>query len=682
MYKKILLFSVLVVSAVNGYTQSWLQLLDNNTINTFIQEISGERAKGYVLEISKYHRIRGGGPDTDYDKAVDYVVSELSKGGIENVKVHQYLSDGTKEYGTWRSPVGFRAKSAKLYLVEPRHELWCDFSETAVSLMAYCNGGSDEAEVVYVGRGLSEDDYVGKNVNGKIVFADRTNATSLMREAVMKRGAVGIITGFSGREDRYQFPDLVELQRLYITGEEMLKTKWGFSLSYRQTENLKRLLNSGRKVVMRAEVDAEVFAGYMPVVSAVIPGTNPEQEVLFMAHLDHYKPGANDNASGSAGLIEIAKVLNKLIKDNKINPPKRNIRFLWVPECNGTAPYIEENYEQIKKGIVGINLDMIGEDYEKCNAFLVITRTPWSMPSFLDGLLEYYANAIDYLNIRTQTGTNNIWNYRVVDYSGGSDHIMFNDPRIGVPSTMIVHRDHFHHSSYDTPDKVDPTEMKRSILLGLFTGWTAANHDESNIKNLIEIVFNSLTKRIETYSIRYLARLKGSDNENIHRLIRDIKAYYDILKETCAAELDATVQHVNGLDSRIINDNKNLIKAYVDIQKTRANNFYRELCRERNIRTRSVQLNSFEKECSQIYPKRLSTMPVSWEFIGSKISRQNIRHAEQLNYEIIQELINFVIDGHNLIYLRNAVSAEFQEISLEMVKDLFEELKKTGIMTY
>jgi len=682
-FKKLFIVVTVLLLAVVVYPQSGLSVLDKKTIDTFVQEISGGRAKDYVYEISRYHRIRGGGPETDYEKAVEYVVSELKKGGIENVEVFKYPCNGIKKYETYPSPIGFKVRSAKLYLKEPAEELWCDYSKTAVSLMAYSNGGYDEGEVVYVGRGISEKDYEGKEVKGKIVFAERTDVTRLMREAVIKRGALGIIAGFSARPDRYQYPDLVEQHRIYITGEEAEDSKWGFTLSYRQTERLKKLLRINKRVVMRAEVDAKLFEGYMPVISAVIKGEKyPDQEILYMAHLDHYKPGANDNASGSAGLIEIATVLKKLIAENKIDKPKRTIRFLWVPEIHGTAAYILDNYDTVKKGICGINMDMIGENYTECNSNMIISSTPLSIPSFLDALLKHFAGLIDRLPVRTQIGTNNIFNYRILPYIGGSDHVLFNDSNLNVPSVMIVHSDRFHHTSYDTPDKVDPTEMKRSILLGLFTGWTVANYDIKQARNIVEIVYNYLTKKVEDYTTNYLEVLENSDNNDIHRNRRNIKTYFSILKEYGEKDIESVLRYVENANQNILKDNINLFKAYVDIQKTRMNNYYRELCRTRNIRRKNVHLNSFEKECSQIYPKRNNKIPLSYDMIYSGIPDNKIFKFETLNYQKIQEMINFIDSKANMIYIRNAVSAEFGEIDLRTVKDLFDILKEKGYVSY
>ena len=42
-------------------------------------EVSGERTLDYITKISRFHRIRGGGPGSGYNDAVDYVVHELKK---------------------------------------------------------------------------------------------------------------------------------------------------------------------------------------------------------------------------------------------------------------------------------------------------------------------------------------------------------------------------------------------------------------------------------------------------------------------------------------------------------------------------------------------------------------------------------------------------------------------------
>ena len=102
--------------------------------------------------------------------------------------------------------------------------------------------------------------------------------------------------------------------------------------------------------------------GNLEVISTSIQGNkNPKQEVIIVAHLCHPFPGANDNASGAAGLLELARALKHLIDKNKITPPKKTIRFLWVPEFNGTVPWMKYHEAKMKNVLGCLNLDMIGE---------------------------------------------------------------------------------------------------------------------------------------------------------------------------------------------------------------------------------------------------------------------------------------------------------------------------------
>ncbi|MFC1724630.1 DUF4910 domain-containing protein [candidate division KSB1 bacterium] len=679
--KSTFIFILLIISSA-VLPQTEIQLLDTSIRNEFLQEISGIRAKDYVMQICQYNRTDGAFENTGYEKAVNYVMNFLKDAGVDDVILHKYLSDGTKKYGTWRSNPGFRVKSARLYMVSPSKSKWCDFSRVPLSLMPYSNGkGTDEAEVVYVGRGLTDKDYEGKEVKGKIVFADRADVTELMRQAVIKRGALGIIVGFSGSTVKAEFPTLVELNRLYLNGDELKSGKWGFSLSKKQTELMKRYTDSGRKVVMRAEVDVETFSGNMPIISALIKGKKyPDQEIIYMAHLDHYKPGANDNASGSAGLMEIAATLTKLINENRIPRPDRSIRFLWVPEQQGTMAYLVHNLETAKKGVIGINLDMIGEDYQKCSTLMRITRTPLSQPSFVDALFEYYAKYVDDLNITTRIGTNNKFNYRIIDYWGESDHTMFNDSQVGVPSVMVVHfPDRFWHTSFDTPEMVDPTELERSIFLGLFVGWTAANYDTDDISNFVELTFFNLVNKIEEKSVKYIALLKRSNNQNIHTNIRNIQNYYDILLENGTGSIESVLKNLDDSEQISVKNNCEIFKDYIDIQKKRAENFYRNLCKEKGIKTEKAKQTELENECSRIKPKRIFDLSIDvWTCY--EIIRQ--KRVFGMNYDMFWEMINFANGENNLLKLRDVVAAQFREVTLNHVKALFEGLKERNLVEY
>ena len=338
-------------------------IVNGELLKKIESQVSGERAWDLVASISMYHRIRGGGEGSDYNRCVDWLAGELGEiKGLE-VEVEKFKADGFERYLDWLSPVGWRVREAELWLLEPEERLLARFSDQAVSLMPYSQGGEAESEVVYVGQGKSDQDYEGKDVEGKIVFALGGNGTKVHREAVIKRDAAGVVVGPSGRTDRIEYPDLIEVNRLSPKGEERSKAGFGFAVSRRQAEELVSYFEGGKGVTMRARVDAELIDGDMPTIDARFVGTeHPEQEIILMGHLDHYKPGANDNASGCAGLVEIIRNISSLVERGDIPPPRRTTRFLFLPELHGAAAYASRHVDIGERGIAGLNLDMIGED--------------------------------------------------------------------------------------------------------------------------------------------------------------------------------------------------------------------------------------------------------------------------------------------------------------------------------
>jgi len=66
-------------------------------------ELSGDNAKLYVQQISNFHRIQA---STMFHEAAEYVRDTLLKVGIEDAKIEQFTSDGSKKYWTYTSQLG------------------------------------------------------------------------------------------------------------------------------------------------------------------------------------------------------------------------------------------------------------------------------------------------------------------------------------------------------------------------------------------------------------------------------------------------------------------------------------------------------------------------------------------------------------------------------------------------
>jgi hypothetical protein len=294
---------------------------------------------------------------------------------------------------------------------------------------------------------------------------------------------------------------------------------FGFVISVREGEKLRALVKEqtkkGKKVKVRAEVKTRLYAGEFDVVDALIPGKNKE-EILLVAHLCHAQPCANDNASGSACLLEIARVLQRLIAEKKLAPPLRSIRCLWVPEFSGTYAYLATYPEVMKRTIAGLNLDMVGQNQELCGSSMLIESPPLATPSYTAELLRRIRDEIiPEAPSHSGQGGFPLFRYADTPYSGGSDHAILSDPTIGIPSPMIIQwPDRFYHTSQDTLDKVDPQSLRRAGVMAAAYAYFLAETGEKGAKWLaeelvgqvqVELIRNCRTKLTE------LAEAEGID---------------------------------------------------------------------------------------------------------------------------------------------------------------------------
>jgi Zn-dependent M28 family amino/carboxypeptidase len=161
-------------------------------------------------------------------------------------------------------------------------------------------------------------------------------------------------------------------------------------------------------------------------------------------------------------------------------------------------PYIDAHPELVGPELGGkflgnLNMDMVGENEELLHSKMILTRTPNSIPSVLNDVVENMAQMVDGMNIRTARGSLSEFNYRVTPYSGGSDHMMFIDRKI--PGVMMVHGpDYTHHTSDDTPDKVDPVELARSEMIAAGTVVFLSNLATNEALDLVHLAGANVTQ--------------------------------------------------------------------------------------------------------------------------------------------------------------------------------------------
>lgn len=438
----------------------------------------GEMAHRHVTAISGYHRIQA---SPGYRAAANYVAGQLADAGLQ-VRVLGYQADGATRF--WSSPsfLEWNCESATLHLLPAEGNgggrLLCDFNAVPISLIQRSAPVEGEFEVVAPGGkgGIAVEDYAGLDVGGKVVLTNRP-AARVANVAIRELGAAGVL--FDGMEaggrTELDLPDALQYTSFWWGGKEE-PDAWGFVVSPRVGRGLRARLAKGETVRVRASVDSEFYPGAIEVVEALLPGDAMAdgEEVLLVSHLCHPRPGAHDNASGAAALLEAAVTLARLVSDGKLPAPRRSIRFIWPPEMTGTYAYLaesanargscEDGAASRSRWLAGLNLDMVGADQEQTGGQWELVDLPQAGASFADHLLAWLREPFLDGVRHTETA-----------FSAGSDHYILSDPTVGIPAPMLIHwPDKFYHTSEDTPEKVSPDSLARSgALAAVYAYWLA-----------------------------------------------------------------------------------------------------------------------------------------------------------------------------------------------------------------
>ncbi len=667
-------------------------------------ELSGEVAKSFVAQITRFHRVQA---STMFHEAAEYVRTTLLELGFEDAKIEQFPSDGAVKYWTHITPVGWEVKSAELHLVAPEKRLIARYEDIPTCLHTYSGATPSEgvtAELVDIGEGTKSEHYKGKNVKGKIVLATGA-ARKVHAMAVYKYGAAGVITDAITYEmknvrESIDIPDAHAYQSVWPTKEDLDKVTFGFSLSKRQGTHLRALLKGDKPVVLRAKVDAKLFPSSLDVVTATIPGSLKQNEEIFLvAHLCHPKPSANDNASGSGLLLEIARAVRKLIKSGKIERPRRTIRFLWVPETTGTIAYQYHHEDLMSNLVAGVNLDMVGQNQELCKSTLNLDKTPDSNPSYLnDYIHSLFERSVEEFDPRTTFGSSSTYRYTINAFSGGSDHAEFNDSTFKVPCVMLLQwPDLFYHSSMDTIDKVSEASLKRVGWIATVAALTLANAAEEDailMANLVRLGGIARLQEAGKKSIIALFQKKTHETEELPKKLAKIafdfnnKIKHIVWREKRALESTRRLDSTTELENFIAEYVKDIAQ-YSQLEITRFQEVLAHSAKTLGIiLPQSSPEDETEKEAKDLTPKRLFKGTFSDENFKRALGEKEYEWYDEIVKKDKDfrkkkyEMINFM-DGKRTVYeITKSVSAEYNETNVKHVLRFMRDLEKTGFLSF
>ncbi len=228
--------------------------------------------------------------------------------------------------------------------------------------------------------------------------------------------------------------------------------------------------SSDAKVQINEQQDSLIIKEYRNVI-AKIEGSKPElPAIVFCAHYDHvnsfysrkvknpqtdYFPGADDNASGTAAVIEIAKQL----KISNYQPEQTTYFCLFDAEEVGLvgSRYFAEQLGQEVDFV--INMDMIGRnkrDRKSCDDVIFAKAKGSTARDFNKGFDKYTRHHTDSLKIRRFEISFLLW---LTGYP--SDQLSFRPDSDASVFYTGLHDDY--HTHNDTPDKINYPKLTEYV---------------------------------------------------------------------------------------------------------------------------------------------------------------------------------------------------------------------------
>ena len=401
------LFAILlVVSSVPAHGQQ-----------TSALTLSGEAAKLQVDALSGQIGERPAG-STNYDQAAAYASGQLLGWGYQPTLQPFPI-------------VNYDDRGATLDIVSG------GVATLAPDTLMFSAGSQVEAPLVAVGGVGAPEDLAGVDVQGKIALVQRGTLRFAEKVAnAAAAGAAGVIVynNEGSARVRGSLGRMSNVPAVTVSGDD--------------GQRLLQLLASG-PVVVRLGVDASTSEQPASnVIAELQGGTAAPGVVVFGGHLDSVpgSPGANDNASGSAVVLELARQLAS------VDPSQRphTVRFVLfgAEEIGlfGSRHYVDTLSEAERRSIVAmINLDMVG------------VGDQWRFGG-TDSLVQAALGATNELGEQALPMRG--------PQTGASDHANFLSA--GIPA-LFIHRvdDPNYHSGGDRPGLIDPRALSSAGTIAL-----------------------------------------------------------------------------------------------------------------------------------------------------------------------------------------------------------------------
>jgi aminopeptidase YwaD len=672
-------------------------LLSQATLNAIASQLSGAQALHNVMEMCPYERNR---PAEEYQgtyREAKYAEAKAKEYGFTDVHIERFPL-GSKQWA---------GEMAELWVTEPgTPQLITSFRDITATLATGSHNADVTADLVYVGRGDTADDYKDKDVKGKIVLCSGPVGAA-HNLAVRQFGAEGVVSFFNGTGKPIDRPDQIAWSGLAerpgaaaATAGPTPKTTFGFILSLRMGLDLLSRLEKHQHVKVHAIVKASEYETPMQVVVATIPGDgSTNEEFHFTAHLFEgiAKQGANDNCGGPATQLEAGRAWIALINSGALPKPKRTVRFLWVPEITGTRAYLKAHPDLAAHAIASVSTDMVGANQSINHNSLHLNQTMYSIPSVLNDVSRQFFEYVGDTNreklhnrrvayafsnpIVDPAGTRDPFWYHIEKFYGSSDHQVHLDWDPRIPAVQFGNwPDAVYHSSDDSPSNQDPTQMKRSAFLMVTIGSVFANAGPAEALAISEVAIGYAQQRLAADLGAAMLSISTSTadtlNENYKEALNVVRQAYvreraEVRSATTLASGDKEAAASIAAFEQTLGESEPLDTARLKMSYKLA------AARLKVPIVEAPAVTDDEKAAALLIPSKKPG--ADRQPVGLRVTLGG--PPPPLPGYYAMEARNFADGNHSILDVRNAISAEFGPIALSKVVQFFRDAEKAGTWT-
>ena len=688
---------------MSAAAQQRTPLLPESDVAALANEVSGETAKRNLEGLARLHRQRG---SAGFHAAAELVAERARAYGLSDVQILQFPADGRIFYGTQRSRPGWDAEMGELIDVASASPPPCDkekiengkivfntdcapayahkiasYEAEPVVLVEDSESADVTAELVDVGEGTKETDYAGKDFRGKIALVG-AQPGAVQDLAVGKFGAVGIVSYAQNQKTAWWGEDENLIRWGHLETFSANKT-FGFMVSLKTARGLRERLARGEAIRLHAFVKAGQHASNYEVVTATIPGADAKlkgEEIAFSCHLDHQRPGANDNASGCVTILEVARTLQKLIGDGKLPRPARTIRFFWPPEIEGTLALLNGKPDFARRIKAAVHMDMVGGGLAT-KAVFHVTRGPMSLPSFVHDVAWAFAEFVNEQSYKfaatgsaefplvAPEGGKEPLEAQFSAYTMGSDHDVYQDSSFGIPAIYLNDwPDRYIHTNLDSAANIDTTKLKRAAFIGAASGYFLARMTN------VDMPKDRLPAIIGLLSEHRAARL----GELLHRC--------ESLSTVDCGEMTRPFTRLEMAKVDSIQWFATVPPDWRQMEWTHAQSLEMQMG-GRAVRT-EMFLGDYRKVWQRGSDPKGPLAVFGYDYFAEHAKAAGIATPKLLIYEGLwgsgeeyaYEVLNFANGKRNAQEIRDAVSAEYGPVPVEMVLEYLLALEKIGVV--